>query len=182
MYRISLTTLCLLAFSSAAFADHNLACWNTHNARGARPALTATLTSTTDGPKLHNVCLNSNDPILKQYNYELSNGDSSELDKRCTELVGAIKIENKRSPYIDNSEYSLLIGKAKDKSGKVMNDYLARVILPTDLSPNKLKGFRFAHRKTERLNGVMIIDPPHHNGQTGDSYISLFCQTQVSRH
>jgi hypothetical protein len=172
-----LVTAILLA-SAAVQAETSLSCKNTKN---NREVLTARI--------LNNKYLSEVDFDLQQYplkDYFVN--DETRVGNKVRTRVGFLtnptgrltpkEIENNRSPYKGSDEFAFKFGEYKSylpPNKPDRTNYDARLILPNDLSNDNLKTFRFKSRKTQKVNGVLIMNPPRHVHQYGDNFLKLFC-------
>ena len=186
--------IALVLVSVAAHGETQLACWNIYAKRGSAPILKADIGI---GNALK-ISLNLQDSYFEQYIYnEFRDGStctectSSSVGtvEQFNEVIPAVEITTKRSSYVGNNSYDLVIGKevytfrelAQPKPGVQprenedrVSNFNAKLILPKDLSADALKTSRIRSPQ-ERSNAVMIIDPSPNTDQGGQNYLRMFC-------
>ena len=165
-----------ILFSSMAGAESQIACWNMHAKKGARPTIKADIGKDNN---LENIQIDFSGWFFESYKTNTKFKDVerlSELSQPPADGVQPTLNENKRSSYKGNNEYSFVIGRYQYKSrrSKYGGIYEARWILPTNLDRDFLKNYRIRIPE-ERSNSVVVVPPPAFISQGGDSYLRLFC-------
>lgn len=170
---MKLFCLTLLFIVTAVQAESTLSCWNVYGPKVSPHVMSATIESDNI---LTNIVFNFSDDSLSPYFISTSTQTSSlsnpTLEQRPSE------ISTSRSPYKGHNEYVFVIGKSSYRTANFSKDveYSARIILPKDLSNENLK--KTILKAGERSNGIVQLDPVYGSGQSGQSYLRMFCTSK----
>jgi hypothetical protein len=177
--------ICLiLSLSFYASAETELRCWNSAS-NNTQPIFQAAIGTNL---RLVSPIFDFRQSLFRDYFIDQKSEDGTRTEKGelvnyAIDLVPHI-IENNRSPYKGNNEYSVILGSYKlvSTTHPVLNEdfiYKGRLILPANLSKEYLKTFTFKNRADQRVNAVMIMSPSHSlSSQSGDNYLKMFCASR----
>jgi hypothetical protein len=179
--------ICLALFCSfAVFAESELSCWNLYAQKGSPPILKAKIK---DQTTLWDLKFNFKDLWFSNYFIDTTEDSGERWNHEPAKTLSKLEppagnftpvlITSKRSPYEGDNEYVFQLGTYSFTSPYYNTEgkYVARLILPTDLSAEFLKNYRI-RIASERSNAVMIIPPGYDTHQGGSNYLRMFCQSR----